>query len=86
MVADRVADLVEAAEGQRLAGRAPRDDRDGAHDVAQRDEDLGRVGVDVRLGRVVDDRREDAVEVEADDDLGRRRATSASYRCSASGR
>ncbi len=49
------------------------------------DEHLGRVGVDVRLRRVVDDRREGAVEVEADDDLRRRARTRASYRCSASG-
>ena len=69
MVADRVADLVEPAEGQRLPGRAAGDDGDGAYDVAQGDEHLGRVRVDVRLARLVHDRRQHAVEVEADHDL-----------------
>ena len=50
-LADRVADLLEPAEGQRLAGRAAGDDRDRAHLLGQLDQDLGRVGVDVGRAR-----------------------------------
>ena len=69
MLADRVADVLEAAEGQHLAGRAAGDDGDGAHLLGQLDEDVGRVGVDVGLLGVVDDRGQGAVEVEADDQV-----------------
>ena len=68
-VADGVADLVEPAQGQGLAGRTAGDDGDGPHHVAQRDQHLGRVRVDVGLAGLVDDRREHAVEVEAHHDL-----------------
>ena len=83
-VADRVADLVEPAEGQRLAGRAAGDHRDGAHRVGQVDQDARarrggcgrtrgrrRSGPGCRRSRGRRRRR-------------RRRATSAAYRCSPS--
>ena len=69
MVADGVADLVETAEGQRLAGRTSGDDRDRAHDVASATRTSGASGWMCASLGLVDDRREDAVEVEADDDL-----------------
>ena len=69
VLADRVTDLVEPAQRQRLPGRSSGDDGDRADHVAQPDQDLGRVRVDVGLARLVDDRREHTVEVEADHDL-----------------
>ena len=71
-----VADVVQAAERERLPGGPAGDHGDGERLVGQREEDLRRVGVDVGLGRVVDDRREHPVEVEPDDgarQLGRQR-------------
>ncbi len=70
-VADRVADGLEPAEVERLAGRATGDHRDGEHLRGEVDEHAARVGVDVGPGRVVDDRGEGPVEVETDDALGR---------------
>ena len=70
-VADRVAHLVEAAEGERLPGRAAGDHRDRGDHLGEVDQHLPRVGVDVRLRRVVHDRRQGPVEVEADDGGGR---------------
>ena len=67
--ADRVADLVEPAEGERLTGRAAGDHRDRGHDVRQFDQHLPGVGVDVRGRGIVDDRGQRAVEVEADHGL-----------------
>jgi hypothetical protein len=63
-VADRVADLLEAAEVQRLPRRPSGDHRDGGHLLGEPDQHLAGVGVDVRLRRVLDDRRQDAVEVQ----------------------
>ena len=68
-LADGVADLVEAAEGQRLAGRAAGDHRDRGHHVRQLGQHLPGVGVDVRGLGVVHDRGQGPVEVEADDGL-----------------
>ena len=68
-----VGHLVEAAELDHLAGGAAGDDRDGAHLGRQCDEHVGAVGVDVRLRRVGDDRRQRAVEVETDDGRARDR-------------
>src|SRR5205085_1364514 len=56
----------EVTEGHGLAHRAPGDDRDRADALGQLDEDLRGVGVDVRLLRVLHDRGQGAVEVEAD--------------------
>ena len=68
-LADRVADVVQAAEGQHLAGRAPGDDGDAAHLGREVDQHLGRVGVDVGVLGVLDDRGQGAVEVEADEEV-----------------
>jgi hypothetical protein len=65
-VPDRVADLVQAAEGQRLPRRAAGDHRDRRDRARELDEYVGGLGVDVgRLG-VVHDRRQRAVEVQGD--------------------
>ena len=69
-VADRVADPLEPAQVEGLPGGAAGDHRDREHLLGQVDEHVARVGVDVRLGRVVDDRGEGAVEVQPDDRLG----------------
>ena len=60
-------DLLQPAEVERLPRRATGDDGDGTHLGGQRDQHVAGVGVDVRLLRVVDDRRQCAVEVEPDD-------------------
>ncbi len=64
---DRVADLLEPPEVERLPRRAAGDDGDRRDLRSQIDEDLGCGRVDLRPGRVVDDRRQGAVEVEPDD-------------------
>ena len=71
-----VADVVQAAQRERLSGGPAGDHGDRERLWRQREEDLRGVGVDVRLGRVVDDRREHPVEVEPDDgarQVGRQR-------------
>ena len=67
------ADLVEVAERDRLAHRPAGDHRDRRDALGERDEHLAGVGVDVRLRRVLDDRRQGPVEVQADDGPGARR-------------
>ena len=64
-VADRVADLLEAAEVERLAGRPAGDHRDGGHLPRARRARRWRRGGCGPSG-VVDDRRQGAVEVETD--------------------
>ena len=65
----RVADLVQVTQGQRLTGRATGDHRDAAHVLGELDQQLGGLGVDVRLRRVLDDRGQSAIEVEPDHQL-----------------
>ena len=65
-----VRDVLEVAERDDLPGRAAGDHHDGAHLRGELGEHPRGVGVDDGRLRVLDDRREGAVEVEADDDAG----------------
>ena len=78
-VAERVPDLLEPAEVEHLAGRAAGDHRDRGDHLGEVDQHVAGVGVDVRLLRVVDDRGQGAVEVQADDGPARRTAPASAY-------
>ncbi len=71
VLADGVADLLEPTEVEGLPRGPAGDHRDRGDHVGEVDQHLGGIGVDVRLLRVVHDRGEGAVEVEADDRAAR---------------